>query len=175
MKTRTVIVVLAAFVVGLFPLVSPAAAHCGAVELQARTFHVEAKWVKKSYRIGEMAKLKVNVTRPSKKDPLTEGEGMDMPTESPVREPVADVTLGLALFVGDVFLNGGGITDADGNGTIRVPLPNYTDTGVADTRVFAFYRYFQSDDIIPSNVSCVHFQEYGMLEPGPVVKINQAR
>jgi hypothetical protein len=173
MKRRSAVVALGAFIVGLFPFVTPASAHCGAVEVNLRTFHVEAKWVKKSYRIGETAKLKVHVTRPSKKDPLTD-EGMDMP-DSPVREPAADVTLGLALFVGDVFLNGGGSTDAEGNGVIKVPLPDYTDTGLADTRVFAYYRYFQSDDIIPSSISCVHLQEWGMLEPGPAVRINSSR
>jgi hypothetical protein len=174
MKIRVALLALAAFLTGLFPVASPASA-CGAVEVNLRTFHVEAKWVKKSYKIGEMAKLKVHVTRPSKQDPLTDGDGIDMPAESPVREPAADVTLGLAIFVGDVYLNGGGITDADGNGVIRVPLPDYTQTGMATTRVYAYYRYFQSDDIIPSNVSCVHLQEFGMLDPGPAVKFNPGR
>ncbi|MGH2755863.1 MAG: hypothetical protein ACRDLB_15715 [Actinomycetota bacterium] len=165
---------LAAFIVGVFPFGSPASAHCGAVELKVRTFHVVAKWTKKSYKIGDMAKLKVNVTRPSKKDPVTE-DGTDMPTESPYREPAADVTLGLAIFVGDVYLNGGGITGADGTATVKVPLPEYSDTGMADTRLYAYKRYFQSDDIIPSSISCVHFEEYGMLEPGPGVQITRSR
>ena len=171
MKIRTAIVALSAFLVGLFPFVTPAQAHCGSVEVRVRTFHVEAEWTKKAYRIGEMAKLKVHVTRPSKKDPVTDGDGIDMPAESPVREPVEGATLGLGIFVGDVYLNGGGMTGADGNGVVKVPLPDYTDTGMADTRIYAYLRYFQSDDIIPSNVSCVHFEEYGMLEPGPGIKI----
>ena len=175
MKVRVAIVALTAFVVGLFPLVTPASAHCGAVQVRVRTLHVEAKWSKKTYKIGETAKLKVHVTRPSKKDPVTDGDGIDMPTESPVREPAEGVTLGLALFVGDVYLNGGGITGADGNGVVNVELPDYTDTGKADTRLYGYIRYFQSDDIIPSSISCVHFEEYGMLEPGPGVTIKRAR
>jgi hypothetical protein len=135
----------------------------GDVTFPVRSFHVDWKWDKKSYKIGQTAKLSVTVTRPSEKDPVTD-EGQPMPAESPVSEPAEGVTVGVGLYIGDVFLSGGGITDADGKLVAPVKIQSYTKPGTADQTIYAFKRYL-------TETRCVYVQEFGYVKESKVFKV----
>ncbi len=161
-----------AFLVVLFCLAAlafraePAASapHCGDVNLRVRTFHVEARWTSKTYRIGDVAKLEVKVTRPAHEDPATD-EGEPLPAPPPREEPAEGVTVGVGVMVGDVFLNGGAITDAQGEAVVKVHLhEGYVRPGKATSRLYASKKYLTD---LPGIVTCVTLEEFGTLDPGP--------
>jgi len=145
----------------------PASAACADVTVPLRMFKIEAKWAKPSYKVGDTAKLKVNVTRTDERDPVTD-EGMPWPTGRPIEEPAEGVGLGLALFVGDVYLNAGGITDAAGNAIIPVKIKAYADPGTGVGRLYG-EKILIND--FPDSSCRILIKEYGVLEPIPKVRI----
>lgn len=113
----------------------------GAMETIAlRTLHLEYNADKKIYKIGEIAKVKVTVTRPAKEDPLGNG----IPMDRPFVEPAADINVGVGLSIGRVFLPGAGVTNDKGVATVKIKIENYAPAGKwADTSAYA-WRIVQS-------------------------------
>ncbi|HET7483039.1 MAG TPA: hypothetical protein VFK89_09275 [Actinomycetota bacterium] len=145
------------------------AAPCGDATVPLRTFKVVSKWVKKSYAIGETAKLKVNVTRLADQDPVT-SDGIDWPTGRPMDEPAPDVSVGVGMMVGDVYLTGGAITDADGNAVVKVPIADYTKPGKGNSRIYAEKIAIKD---FPSSACRVVIKEFGYVDPGPGLTITK--
>jgi hypothetical protein len=100
-----------------------------------RTLYVEMKTDKKRYEVGETVKIDVTVTRPSDEDPAGNG----IPTPRPTTMPAEDITVGVGLRVGRVFLYGfGAPTDADGKTMVPILLRPYTPAGKAILDIFAW-------------------------------------
>ena len=137
----------------------------GDVTFPVRSFHVDWKWDKKAYKIGQTAKLALTVTRPSDKDPVTD-DGQPLPVDRPTSVPADGVTVGVGIYVGDVFLSGGGITDADGKMVASVKVQPYTKPGSADQTIYAFKRYL-------TETRCVYVQEFEYIHTTKVFKVTR--
>ncbi len=123
--------VRALLVIALLAALAPAtagaaaAASCGGSAATVfRTFYVTAKPHKKNYRLGDVAKVDVTVTRPAHEDPL----GAGVTFEPPASVPAADADVSVGLYVGNNYLYGLGVTDSDGKATISIKL-NASQTG----------------------------------------------
>lgn len=82
------------------------------------TFSVDAKPMKKSYRIGEKMKIAMKVQRPGREDPLGEGNQIG----SPHYLPAEGVEVSVALYAGQYhYRYGFGISDENGEAVISVP------------------------------------------------------
>jgi hypothetical protein len=126
----------------------------GAMETATlRTFHLEVKQDKKVYKIGDIAKIDVNVTRPANEDPL--GEGTPMPwTDRPYVQAAEGAIVGVGLHIGRVFLPGAALTDANGDAKIRIKIENYAPANtVIDASVYAWR--------IVQETQCLTIQEDG--------------
>jgi hypothetical protein len=177
LKTRPRVLralVAASLVATCLATLAPAAAagtpaYCAAkgadVTVPVRSFHIEWKWDKKSYKIGQTAKLSATVTRPSDKDPVSD-EGEPLPVDRPTSQPAEGVTVGIGLYIGDVFLSGGGITDAEGKIVAPVKIQNYAKPGSADQTIYAFKRYL-------TETRCVYLQEFEYIHTDNVFKITR--
>lgn len=144
-----------------------ASASCADVTVPLRTFKIEAKWEKPAYKIGTVAKLRVEVSRTADEDPVTD-EGMPWPTGRPADEPAEGVNIGLALFVDDVFLTSGAQTDASGKATIQVRIQNYTKPGIGTGRVYGEKILI---DNFPDQSCRVLIKEFGNLNPIDKIKV----
>ncbi|HWC12991.1 MAG TPA: hypothetical protein VG929_00165 [Actinomycetota bacterium] len=113
----------------------------GAMEtIGLRTLHLEYKADKKIYEIGDIAQIKVTVTRPADEDPLGQG----IPMDRPFVEPAADVNVGVGLSIGRVFLPGAGLTNEKGVAIVKIKIENYAPAGKwADASAYA-WRVVQS-------------------------------
>lgn len=132
--------------------------HCGESfrrnEYKFETFHVESRFEKKLYAIGEVVPVHVSVTTPAKKDPL--GEGIPLPIERPIVEPVEGAVVGVGFQLGRVFLPGGSMTDAEGNATVEIKLEKYAPRNAwADASIYA------SRERIADPARCFVMIEYG--------------
>lgn len=118
-----------------------------------RTFHLEVKTDQKVYKIGDIAKIDVNVTRPANEDPL--GEGNPMPwTDRPYVEAAEGAIVGVGLHIGRVFLPGAALTDANGDAKIRIKIEKYAPANtIIDASVYA-WRVLQE-------TQCLTIQEDG--------------
>ena len=123
----------------------------GAMEyLSLKTLHLEIKFLKKSYAIGDTVNVKVNVTRPAKEDPLGNG----IPMDRPYVEPASGVTVGVGLMVGRVFLPGAGITDDNGDTIVKIKLEDWAPANTwVDSSIYAWK--------IVQETPCMTVQEYG--------------
>ncbi len=101
-----------------------------------RTYHVVLKPTKKSYRVGETAVIRALVTRPAHEDPAGLGQEIDPPRSFPAE----GANVGIGVRVGDVFLFGFAVTDADGKANIEVDILPYTPAGKAFVDGFAWKR-----------------------------------
>jgi hypothetical protein len=99
-----------------------------------RTYNLDVRPDKKSYKVGDTAKVHVTVTRPAKEDPLGEG----IPIDSPENFPAEGVNVGIGLRVGDVFLFGHNVTDAEGKTIVKVKIASYAPPGKASADAFAW-------------------------------------
>jgi hypothetical protein len=99
-----------------------------------RTYNLKVKADKRSYRVGDTAKVHVTVTRPAKEDPLGQG----IPLNSPESFPAEDVNVGIGLRIGEVFLFGHNVTDAEGHAIVKVKIASYTPTGKASADAYAW-------------------------------------
>lgn len=102
--------------------------------LGLRTYNLEVKATKRSYKVGDTAKVRVTVTRPAQEDPLGQG----IPLSSPESFPAEDVNVGIGLRVGDVFLFGHSVTDADGLAIVKVKIASYAPAGKASADAYAW-------------------------------------
>lgn len=137
----------------------------GDVTVPVRTFYVDWKWDKKRYKIGQTARLSATVTRPSDKDPVSD-DGQPLPVDRPTSAPAEGVTVGVGIYVGDVFLSGGGTTDADGKVVASVKVQPYTKPGSADQTIYAFKRYL-------TETRCVYVQEFEYIHTEKVFKVTR--
>lgn len=113
--------------------VIPAARAC-AETLIVYSFHVEITSPSKTYKIGQVAKIDVKVTRPNDEDPL----GLGVPITPPTEENVEGANVGVGLQVGDVFLPGYALTNEDGVAHVKIKLESWTQPGSADVRALAW-------------------------------------
>lgn len=107
----------------------------GMEQIQLKTLDLEVSAAKETYRVGEVATFKALVTRPAKEDPLGQGIPMDRPFVTPAE----DINLGVGLlFKGNVFLPGFGITDENGEVTLKVKIEKYVKPGMVNASFFAW-------------------------------------
>lgn len=147
MRKRTALLVATGILAALL-VVAPAssAAACssrnvqgmmrsGAIEVVAlRTYHLEVKPSQKTYNVGDTAKIRVLVTRPAHEDPVGQG----IPIDPPQSFPAEEVNVGIGLRIGDVFLFGHSVTNADGLAVVKVPIKSYTPAGKAFADAYAW-------------------------------------
>ena len=124
-----------------------------------RTFTVQLKAAKKVYRVGETAVVKATVTRPANEDPLGLGQDFDPPMSFPAEE----VNVGIGLRVGDVFLFGFAVTDANGRADIEIDIKSYTPAGKAIADGFAWKRQVEQP--------CANVEENGYTFAPGIFKI----
>jgi hypothetical protein len=140
MKRSIVSLVAACLMAAALPVSSAAAASnqkcAGQNEMVTPvTLHVEIKpFPKKTYKVGEVVKVKVEVSRPAEEDPVGLGIGF----ERPYSQPAEGVSVGVGVSVGRVFLPGYGLTDEEGKTTVMIKLENYTPAAMAHVRAFAY-------------------------------------
>lgn len=148
MRRRTSLVAVTAILAGTMSLASATPAQaCSARGVRSglrsgalietfglRTYHLEVEADKSFYRIGETAKVHVTVTRPAHEDPLGEG----IPIDPPQSFPAEDVNVGIGLRIGDVFLFGHNVTDAEGRTTVKIKIASYAPTGKASADAYAW-------------------------------------
>lgn len=135
------------------------------VTIPVRSFSLDVKWSKKSYRVGETAALDITVTRPSHQDPVTD-EGNELPVEPPTSMPAEEVTVGVGVYIGQVFLSGGGVTDADGHTVAKVKIQKYAKPGQAASTIYAYKRYL-------TDTRCVYIQEFAFVRMPTAFKVTK--
>ena len=135
------------------------------VTIPVRAFHIEAEWSKKAYRIGQSGVLDVTVTRPAHEDPATD-EGNELPVPPPASTPAEEVTVGVGVYIGQVFLSSGGVTDAEGHLSTKVKVQRYAKPGQAAATIYAYKRYL-------TETRCVYVQEFGYLRMPEAFKVTR--
>lgn len=160
MRIRTAGVALATALVAVPLSVAPSpAAGCAMETVSLKTFHLEVSSKKKVYKVGDTATVKVNVTRPAEEDPLGNG----IPIERPTTEPAEGINVGIGLRVGDVFLFGHSITDANGDAAVKVKLEPWTPPGNAIADAFAWN--------IVQDTPCLRIEENGYRQSPSIFKV----
>lgn len=125
---------------------------CDASPQEVKSLRVETEWLKKSYRHGDVAKVKVTVTRPGPKDPLN--QGMDMPDVT--REPAEGVEVTTSVYNAFPYVASRGETDADGIAVLKLKIPDYLK-GWRDTFTDAKLYY----KTVPNGPDCTDVVERG--------------
>ena len=148
MRTRTALVLSTALLSGLlaFGHAAPAQA-CSSRGVRAmlrsgsalevvslRTYHLVVEADKPSYKVGDTAVINVTVTRPAHEDPLGQG----IPIDPPESFPAEEVNVGIGLRIGDVFLFGHALTDAEGLAKVKIDIKSYTPAGKASADAYAW-------------------------------------
>lgn len=147
MRRRTALILATALLSGLlaFGPAAPAQAcssrgvrtmlRSGAIEVVGlRTYHLVVEADKPSYKVGDTAVINVTVTRPAHEDPLGQGIPMDPPESFPAE----NVNVGIGLRIGDVFLFGHALTNADGLAKVKIDIKSYTPAGKASADAYAW-------------------------------------
>ena len=153
MRRRTSLVAATAVLAGMlsFATATPAQAcsargvrsglRSGAFEtIGLRTFRLEVKPDKRSYKVGDVAKIHVTVTRPAEEDPFGQG----IPLDPPNTYPAEGVNVGIGLRIGDVFLFGHNVTDAEGHAVVSIKIASYAPAGKATADTYSWYTQFDS-------------------------------
>ncbi len=145
MRTSTRVAALAAAAAALFATASPASAAltpdallkpsiaCGAAVITLYDFTITAEPDKKVYKPGDVAKVKVTVTRPGREDPLGNG----IPLNSPHHEPAEDVQVAVGLFIKRTYMYGNGITDSNGEEIVKIRIDRRAPEGSVDAEAAA--------------------------------------
>ena len=141
---------------------------CADIHVPFRNFKVEAKWETPTVSTGETARMRLLVTRTAEEDPVTD-DGQPYPTGRPVDEPVDKVTIGMSMRVGNVYLNGEGVTKVDGQAIVKVKIERHTRPGTGISRLYAEKRHSPPDFPAPSCRVLVY--EWGRLDPAPKLKV----
>ena len=97
--------------------------------------------------------------RPSKEDPA----GLGIYQEPPDQRPAENVNAGIGLRVGDVFLFGHGMTDANGVADVEVKLESWTPAGTALADAFAWN--------VLQDTPCLRLEENGYVQKPNVFKV----
>src|SRR5688572_5941715 len=132
LRAKTAAAIALGLIATLVPVSSAGAAPngcAGANEMITPvTLHVEIKkFPTKTYKVGGIVKVKVEVSRPAEEDPV----GLGVAFERPFSQPAEEVSVGVGISVGRVFLPGYGLTKADGTATVMIKLENYTPAAMA--------------------------------------------
>jgi hypothetical protein len=136
----------------------------GALEVMSlRTFHLEVKGDKPLYNIGEVAKIHVTVTRPAHEDPLGQG----IPLDPPMSFPAEGVNVGVGLRVGEVFLFGHNITDAEGHTIVKVKIEKYAQPGPASADIYAWKSLV--------DLPCLRVEENGYTQAPKIFTVPRGR
>ena len=98
------------------------------------SLHVDIGKFAKQYKVGDVVKVPVEVTRPAEEDPL----GLGVTFERPMTQPAAEVNVGVGISVGRTFLPGYGLTKEDGTTTVLIKLERYVPAASAHVRAFAY-------------------------------------
>ena len=147
MRRRTALTLAIALLAGLLALGPATSAQAcssrgvrtmlrsGALEVVSlRTYHLVVEADKPSYKVGDTAVINVTVTRPAHEDPLGQG----IPVDPPESFPAEEVNVGIGLRVGDVFLFGHALTNADGLAKVKIQIKDYTPAGKASADAYAW-------------------------------------
>jgi hypothetical protein len=126
-----------------------------------RTFYVEMKADKPVYNVGDIARVNVTVTRPAHEDPFNLGQ----PVDPPQSFPADNVNVGLGLRIGEVFLFGHALTDANGKAQVKVEIKDYTPAGTAVGDGFAW-------NILHESV-CARVEEIGYTNVPKLFKVTR--
>ena len=133
------VLVAACLVVPAAPVTADAG--CGSPVIVLRTLHVEAEPSKKKVHRGERFLVHVTVTRPAEEDPAGQGIGYERPSSAPAE----DVTVGVAIWVGEkTYFWGMGLTDENGKADVEVRVPRNSELGWALASVSA--RHWVKND-----------------------------
>jgi hypothetical protein len=137
---------------------SPAGATACADVIVLRTMTVHIKPVTHDYKIGTVAKVPVNVTRPAPEDPLQQG----VPVPSEGSQPAANATVGVGLHIGPVFAPGYAKTDANGDALVPIKIPSYAPAATVNVDAYAYN--------IIAQAPCYTIQEDGYARKMAVFK-----
>ena len=160
MKMRAYLSAAVILAAGLVAPSTSSAGACGAMETVAlRTFHLVVHSDKKAYKVGDTATIHVTVTRPAHEDPV----GAGIYQEPPESFPAENVNVGIGLRVGDVFLFGHAMTDAEGVAGVKVKLESWTPAGTAIADAFAWNTQADSP--------CARIEENGYQQKPNIFKV----
>lgn len=161
---RSLWVVVVALATLVAAPVAPAAAraNCMNETIVLTTFHVQMEALKQTYRIGDTAKIAVQVTRPAHHDPLGAGVEWGEPPESFAAE---EVNVGVGLQVNGVFLPGFTVTNQEGKGVAKIKIQNYVPQGVAAASVLAW--------MTQANTPCLAVEEQGFTFNPAIFKVTR--
>lgn len=110
---------------------------------------VELRAARRRYAPGDVARVRVTVTRPAGSDPAGPGELVDPPASV----PAAGVEVGLGVSIGDEYAYGYGVTGDRGITTAKVRIPADAPRKAAHVRALASKRYV--------NTICANVDEVG--------------
>lgn len=118
-----------------------------------QTFHIEMEIPEKSYRVGEIVRLPVTVTRPAHRDPIDGDPEVEF--DPPHSEPAEGVSVAVSLWSKNQLPNGvyAPVTDADGHTVAEIRLDKRNRKGVYAADVNARITYPEA--------ACVDPEEYG--------------
>ena len=157
---RSTTVLLAAAIITATQVVTPyGMAGACAETIALKTFHLEVKGMKKVYKVGETAQIQVTVTRPAHEDPA----GLGIYQDPPQSFPAENVNAGVGLRVGDVFLFGHAMTDANGVAKVGVKLEDWTPAGTAIADAFSWNTQVDTP--------CLRVEENGYMQKPNVFKV----
>ena len=105
--------------------------------LLVETFALELRATRPRYAPGDVARVRIAVTRPSGADPLGPGELVD----PPAGVPAAGVEVGLGVSIGREYVYGYGVTDDAGVTTAKVRIPPDAPSKPAHVRALASKRH----------------------------------
>ncbi len=117
-----------------------------------RTYHLEVKADRSSYKVGDMAKVNVLVTRPAHEDPV----GAGVQQEPPQSFPAEGANVGIGIRVGEVFLFGHGTTNAEGKAQVKIKIQSYTPAGKATADAYAWR--------VAADTTCLRVEENGYTQ-----------
>lgn len=125
------------------------------------TFKVEAKSQKKVYRPGEVTKIDMKVTRPGEYDPI----GGTTPLPPTTDLPASDVEINVSMWAGNYYMYGTGVTDENGEGTVKVRLHKRSPAGPVRVDVSARAYYNRG--------GCPDLEEVGFRTYDPMFKVTR--
>ena len=158
MRSKGLIAVTACLAAMIVVAPSSAAPAC-AETIVLKTFHLVVESDKKVYKVGDTAKINVTVTRPAHEDPAGQG----IPIDPPQSEPAEAIDVGIGLRVGDVFLFGHSITNAEGKASVKVRLEPWTPPGNAIADAFAWH--------VIQDTPCLRIEENGYQQKPNIFQV----
>ncbi|HYO61584.1 MAG TPA: hypothetical protein VEU29_06770 [Actinomycetota bacterium] len=166
MRRLTGIIATFGLVAGMLAMAPAAEAKvaCASTNLEfvyLKTFKLEVKLPKGTYKPGDKVPFPTTVTRPAEEDPL--GQGIPMPR--PYFEPAADVPVVIVAFADDVLLIDYKLTDANGKVNLALKLPKYMPEGPVSARIYA--------QKLLADSNCITIYEVGEMTIGHAFHVDR--